>query len=222
MNDWVASYLLKENYLLTALEFYQELKESGQEQVLLSKLFKHKEYNEENFVEKQKQTEIGLPPNLIASDGNAKILQSQITKKDEKINVLQYEIRILKSDIDKLKQQLSETVQKSHVTRPKRREKSDSPSSSSTSPSNDVKGVGLQDILGNDHVSDFSHQQSLMDAHHGTQSQEGTAKDSENEDDDLLQPSNLRPVEQQEKQVRFVIIVIVLHRKLTKISCVDY
>ena len=200
MNDWVASYLVKESFLLTALEFYQELKETGQEQLLLSKLFKHREYTDDNFVKKQKETDIGLPPVLGASDENTKLLQQQIQKKDEKINVLQYEIRILKSDIEKLKQQLSEAYQKSHISKPKlKREKSiDSPTIIVTP--NNGGGVGLADILGNDHVNDFSHQQSLMDIHHGTQSNEGSAG-KEEDDDDGLKPSNLHPISQQEKQV---------------------
>lgn len=209
MNDWVAAYLVKENYLLTALEFYQELKEGGKEQLVLSKLFKHREYNEESFAKKQKDAEIGLPPNLVASSENSKLLQNEIQKKDEKINVLQYEIRILKSDIEKLKQQLSEAFQKSQSQKSKfRREKSggsnDSPSSSSATPNADARGgtMSLTDFLGNDHAKEFAHSQSLVNAHHYQSSdnlQQQQQPDAE--DDDVLKPSNLQPINQQEKQV---------------------
>lgn len=247
MNDWVASYLVKENYLLTALEFYQELKENGKQQRLLSKLFKHREYvDEESFARKQRDTEVGLPPNLTFtsgggnggdSDENCRLLQKELQKKDEKINVLQYELRIMKADVDKLKQQLSESYQKTQrLVTTQQRQRSNSSAASG------VGGVGLSsstsistlsDILKNDNtrhggtasssMKSPRHSRSLSDAQqiigvsmsidNLLQAQESDAiahgNETEHESNNGDDPLkfNSQPINQHEKQVRVSLII---------------
>lgn len=232
MNDWVASYLVKENFLLTALEFYQELKESGKDQRLLSKLFKHREYSDdETFTRKQRDTEVGLPPNLIASDDNSKLLQSQLQKKDEKINVLQYEIRIMKADVDKLKQQLSESYQKSQRIQKQRMTEQLQSSgggggvggSANTTISSSASSTGLAELLSS---NEFHRGRSLsMDVSSGlsiSPSIDGLQVDGGGESQQEGDASNSQPINQQEKQTINFMIKRFLMDNDYKISAISF
>ncbi|KAF0974290.1 hypothetical protein FDP41_006900 [Naegleria fowleri] len=114
MNEYVASYLLKNNFMLTALEFYQELLEEGLELKILRDYFENKEYK--NVQESTSSNGGGM---MIQVDSeHTKALEEQLKKKDEKISLMEYEIKLLQSDIVKLKGQMREaftsTVKRSH------------------------------------------------------------------------------------------------------------
>ena len=104
MNDYVANYLIKNNFMLTALEFYQELLEEGQELKLLRDYFENKEYKNEQASSSNSN---GM---MIQVDSqHTKALEEQLKKKDETISMMEYEIRLLQSDIAKLKGQAKES-----------------------------------------------------------------------------------------------------------------
>ncbi|KAG2379465.1 hypothetical protein C9374_006582 [Naegleria lovaniensis] len=113
MNEYVASYLLKNNFMLTALEFYQELLEEGLELKILRDYFENKEYKNV-----QENTNGGGGMMIQVDSEHTKALEEQLKKKDEKISLMEYEIKLLQSDIAKLKGQMREaftsTVKRSH------------------------------------------------------------------------------------------------------------
>ena len=104
MNDYVASYLLKNNFVLTALEFYQELLEEGQELKMLKDYFENKEYKNP-----QQGSSLNGSGMMVQVDSeHTKALEEQLKKKDEQISLMEYEMRLLQSDITKLKGQMSQ------------------------------------------------------------------------------------------------------------------
>lgn len=113
MTDYIASYLLNGNFLLTALEFYQELLESGQEQKLLKDFFENRKYTQTQLHE-HSQTGDQL---RLTNDDDGKnastinpqevlVLSNELKKKDATISMLEYEVRVLNSDVEKMKAQL--------------------------------------------------------------------------------------------------------------------
>lgn len=207
MTDHVAEFLLKENFLLTALEFYQELLETGRTNYLLKQFFEEHRYIEPNSNSKKDGTtgmgSIGSsalspksanPPSDLVSNAATAALQDELQKKDKQISILNYEMSIAKEEIEKLKGQLRESFvlrqqqQKENAQKSRKDETSDSTITSA--PSNSPQQNG------------------------------------ENEDDDadadLLKKISENPIKEEEKQVINYLLKQYLTQNGYKISAISF
>jgi hypothetical protein len=182
MSDYVASFLINGNFFLTALEFYQELLESGQEQKLLKDFFENHKYTQE-----QPQTNEQQNQNVVISQSSNSqevlFLSNELQKKDTTISMLEYEIRVLNSDVEKMRSQLRDVfvpVNKrlnQDSNQPKRSDDSTS-TPSETATSNSVPTIKSNDNVTANETSDM-----IDDPEH------------------TLKNLNKQPLDQQEKQI---------------------
>eukprot|EP00002_Diphylleia_rotans_P034045 TRINITY_DN7286_c0_g1_i2.p1 TRINITY_DN7286_c0_g1~~TRINITY_DN7286_c0_g1_i2.p1 ORF type:complete len:850 (+),score=168.79 TRINITY_DN7286_c0_g1_i2:62-2611(+) len=97
--DDVARFLLAKNYFLTALEFYHETREDGHELTMLRDWFAtHYPIAKESADSKESSA-----ANLSTSTSSS----SAEYNKDERIAILEYELRIAREDLDAARQRLS-------------------------------------------------------------------------------------------------------------------
>ncbi|KAL9645584.1 hypothetical protein ABK040_000647 [Willaertia magna] len=201
MNDYVASYLLKNNFLLTALEFYQELLEEGQDLKLLKDYFENKEYKEQTNIQPTTNNSTSSDVQVIqVNTEHTKALEEQLKKKDEKISLLEYEIRLLQSDITKLKGQLRD------VFVPKTTKKK-------SSIENNLDNEELNVESNNDH-----HDNTLSSSSSNNNSEIENNETNNNEEHSI----NTDPIKIQEKQIINYLIKDYLLKHNYKISAISF
>eukprot|EP00026_Physarum_polycephalum_P000956 Phypoly_transcript_00957.p1 GENE.Phypoly_transcript_00957~~Phypoly_transcript_00957.p1 ORF type:complete len:1206 (+),score=208.49 Phypoly_transcript_00957:89-3706(+) len=116
----IADFLLQKGYLLTALEFYQELLEDdGTELESLKEYFikQQPNFETESPRYKNKRTTPEVDPPLFHHHGTSNTnvnhdLLEKLKEKDDKVSLLEYELRRAREDITNLRTQLTNIVKK--------------------------------------------------------------------------------------------------------------
>jgi hypothetical protein len=176
MSDYVASYLLSGNFYLTALEFYQELLESGQEQKLLKDFFENQKYTQQQPENNDQQKNTTTMQS--SNSQEVQFLSNELKKKDATISMLEYEIRVLNSDAEKMRAQLRD------VFVPKR-----------VSTQEILRNDDQNSTVGSDHASPNS-----LSTNRSQDNANANGSDVLDDPEITLQNLNKQPLDQHEKQ----------------------